>query len=58
MTPEQFRDRLIDLDREWQRVATLLDIAETRAHDALGKQPVMDDATTLALETALIPHRR
>ena len=59
MTPDQrhaiarFRDASGDL----AALTTVLDIAETKAHAALGLKPVMDDETTLALETALIEYR-
>lgn len=45
-----------DLGWQYGRMNTLLDIAETKAAAIVGRR-VMDDETTLALETALIPYR-
>lgn len=59
MTPDQrhFRDRLVNLEAEWARVATLTDLAETKAAAVSGKREWSDE-TELAYETAVIPHRR
>lgn len=45
-----------DLGSQYGRLNTLLDIAETKAAAIVGRR-VMDDDTTLALETALISYR-
>lgn len=59
MTPDQRHaiSRIRDASGDLAALTTVLDIAETKAHAALGLPPVMDDETTLALETALLQHR-
>lgn len=51
-----FVARIRDLGWQYGRMNTLLDIAETKAAAIIGRR-VMDDNTTLALETALLGHR-
>lgn len=67
MTPDQhnFRARLIDLDRDWCRVATLVDIAETRAGRSIACTDIpprdcqrIADEVRLALETIALTGRR